>query len=368
MKIPFFNYPQLFLQHQKNLVKIFNDVGSRGAFILQKDLQEFEQSLAKYVGSKYAVGVGNATDGLEMSLKVGGIKNNDEVIISSHTMIATASAIVLSGGKPIPVEVGEDLLIDSKSIESAINENTKAIMPTHLNGRTCNMDIIQNIADRHKLLLFEDAAQGLGSTFKGKGAGTFGLSSVISFYPAKNLGSMGDGGAVLTNDENIYKELILLRDHGRDPATGDVVSWGRNSRLDNLQAAILNYFFKEYKSTIERRRQIAFMYNEELSSIYDIILPPPPDEGDHFDVYQNYEIRAKDRDQLKEYLFQNGVGTLVQWSGKAIHQFKNLGFVDDLPFTDKVFTEILMLPLNMFVTDKEIKYICNHINKFYERK
>ena len=125
---------------------------------------------------------------------------------------------------------------------------------------------------------------------------------------------------------------------------------------------------KQYKSALKHVISLDRRLGNSLSSIYDIILPPPPDEGDHFDVYQNYEIRAKDRDQLKEYLFQNGVGTLVQWSGKAIHQFKNLGFIDDLPFTDKVFTEILMLPLNMFVTDNEIKYICNHINKFYKRK
>ena len=145
--VPFFNYPELFNRHEASLIEVFKDVGKRGAFIMQKDLEEFEQSLADYTGSKFAVGVANATDGLQMGMMAGGLKNGGEVIISSHTMIATASAIHFAGGIPVPVESSKDLMIDSASIEKAINKNTVAIMPTHLNGRTCNMDEIYNLAE-----------------------------------------------------------------------------------------------------------------------------------------------------------------------------------------------------------------------------
>ena len=250
MEIPFFNYSELFNQNKSEFVKIFEDVGARGAFILQKDLDEFEERLADFTGSKYAVGVGNATDGLQLALMAGQIKIGSEIIISSHTMIATAGAIHHAGCIPIPVEAGGDSMIDSSSVEEAINENTSAIMPTHLNGRTCNMDEIISIANKNKLDIYEDAAQGLGSSFKGKSAGTFGKASAISFYPAKNLGSLGDAGAVLTNDQDIYKRLVMLRDHGRDPGTGDISCWGINSRLDNLQAAFLNFMIKNYEKII----------------------------------------------------------------------------------------------------------------------
>ena len=196
-KIPFFDYPRLYLDNEKELNEIFKDVSSRGSFILQKDLEKFEDNLAAYTGAKHAVGVGNATDALEIALKVAGIKPNDEIIISTYTMIATAGAINHVGALAVPVDIRDDHLIDYSQIEKNITAQTKAIMPTQLNGRTCNMDIICDIADKYNLLLFEDAAQGLGSKFKNKSAGTFGLASAISFYPAKNLGSLGDGGAIL---------------------------------------------------------------------------------------------------------------------------------------------------------------------------
>lgn len=366
--VPFFNYPELFNRHEASLIEVFKDVGKRGAFIMQKDLEEFEQSLADYTGSKFAVGVANATDGLQMGMMAGGLKNGGEVIISSHTMIATASAIHFAGGIPVPVESSKDLMIDSTSIEKAINKNTVAIMPTHLNGRTCNMDEIYNLAKKYSLDIYEDAAQALGSKFKGKFAGTFGIASAISLYPAKILGTLGDGGAVLTNDKKVYENLLLLRDHGRDPKTGEVVSWGFNSRLDNLQAAFLNYFIKDYENVIDRRRFLASLYDKALSSIEEVQIPPGPQNGDHFDVFQNYEVRVQRRDELKNYLAKKGIGTLVQWGGKAIHHFKSLKFNQKLPVTDKIFSELLMLPLNMFVSDDDIKYIVEEIKKFYKKK
>lgn len=365
MKIPFFNYPDLFNQSKEDLLNILKDVGSRGAFIMQRDLIEFEEKIASFTGAKYALGVANATDGLQIGLMAGNLKKGGEVIISSHTMIATASSIYFSGGIPVPVEAAKDLMIDSKSIEDSINENTAAIMPTHLNGRTCNMDIIMDLADKYNLDVYEDAAQALGSRFKNKFAGTFGKASAISLYPAKILGCLGDGGIVLTNETEIYEKMKLLRDHGRHSETGEVVVWGFNTRLDNLQAAFLNYFMNNYDEVIERRRNLASLYHERLSSVEELILPEPPNEGDHFDVFQNYEIQTKKRNDLKKYLEKNGIGTLIQWGGKAIHQFKDLQFKQNLPNTDKIFSEILMLPLNMFVTEEEIKFITKTIKNFF---
>ena len=199
-------------------------------------------------------------------------------------------------------------------------------MPTQLNGRTADMDAIQAIADKHGLLIFEDAAQALGSKFKGKRAGTFGVASCISFYPAKVLGCLGDGGAVLTSDEEVYRKLLLLRDHGR-AEDGDVVLWGFNSRLDNIHAAILDFQLKDYARVVERRRAIASLYQERLGYLEQLVLPPAPDsDPDHFDIYQNYEIEADRRNELKVYLAENGVETLIQWGGKAVHQFRKLGF------------------------------------------
>jgi dTDP-4-amino-4,6-dideoxygalactose transaminase len=363
--VPFFNYPHVFTENENDILKLIVDVGRRGAFIMQKDLSGFEKDLASYTGARFAVGVANATDGLQMGLMAAGISRGDEVIFCSHTMVATASAIFYTGATPIPVEAGYDHLIDVESIGKAITPKTKAIVPTQLNGRTADMDAIRKIADRHNLMILEDAAQGLGSKFKGRCAGTFGEAACISFYPAKNLGCFGDGGAVLTNSEEIYKKLILLRDHGRDN-DGEVVLWGFNSRLDNLQAAILHYRFKKYDDIVNRRRTVAGLYRERLKDLDELNLPPGPDnDPDHFDVFQNYEIQADDRDRLKIHLSEKGIGTLLQWGGRPVHQFKKLGFHQSLPKTDRLFQRILMLPMNMSVTDEDVEYISDCIKAFY---
>tara|TARA_B100002019_G_scaffold240306_1_gene215957 strand:+ start:12041 stop:13141 length:1101 start_codon:yes stop_codon:yes gene_type:complete len=365
MDIPFFRYSFVFESFESEFLEITQSVGKRGAFILQQELLDFEQSIAKFCGSKYAVGVANATDGLQMAFMCGGLQQDDEVIISSHTMIATASAIHFAGGVAIPVDAGSDHLIDHNKIRGAITSKTRAICPTQLNGRTSNMDEIVSIADEFGLSIYEDAAQALGSKWKGKCAGTFGLASCISFYPAKILGCLGDGGIVLTSDDEIYNKLLLLRDHGRS-ADGNIASWGFNSRLDNIQAAYLSVQFKNYPYTIERRRYMADRFNERLKSLSQVVLPPAPEiDSDHFDVYQNYEIQVEDRDNLVAFLKDNGIGTLVQWGGKAIHHFTSLGFNQSLPYTDKLFERILMLPFNLSLTDDEIDYICDRIASFY---
>lgn len=228
--VPFFNYPRVYLDDREALLKIFEDVGHRGAFITQQDLRDFEVSLAAYTGAKYAVGVANATDGLELAWMSIGLRPGDEVICCSHTMLATAASIKTAGGVPVPVELGDDNLLDPDAVAAAINPRTVGIMPTQLNGRTCDMDRIMAIANKDRLFVVEDAAQALGSRFKGRHAGTFGDAAAISFFPAKVLGCLGDGGAIITNDYAIFDKAYQLHDHGRD-ADGEVKCWGRNSRL-----------------------------------------------------------------------------------------------------------------------------------------
>jgi dTDP-4-amino-4,6-dideoxygalactose transaminase len=363
--IPFFNYKGAFTAREEEYVAIFRDIIHRGAFIQQRDLVQFEKNLAAYLGVKHAIGVGNATDGLVMAWRAVGLRPGDEVIFPSHTMVASPASVAHAGGIPVPVDCGPDHLIDPDAIESAITKRTAAIMPVQLNGRTADMDRIQQIADHHNLYIIEDSAQALGSKFKGRFAGTFGRAGVFSFYPAKILGCFGDGGAVITNDDEVAKRVLLLRDHGRDE-TGEVVTWGFNSRLDNLQAAILDVQFRDYDVIINHRRALAACYSRNLDDLKSVQLPPAPEsDSNHFDVYQNYEIEADNRDELRAFLNESGIGTIVQWGGKAVHQFAGLGFARELPNTDRLFRRCLMLPMHMMVEADDVEYICSHIRSFY---
>ena len=423
--IPFFDYPYLFTSEEEDLVALFRDAGRRGAFILQEDLARFESHLAAYLGVQHALGVGNATDGLLIALRAAGIAAGDEVIFSSHTMVATAAAIHFAGAVPVPVECGPDHLIDAAAAEEAITPRTRAILPTQLNGRTADMDALARLAAQHDLAIVEDAAQALGSRFRGQAAGTFGAAAAFSFFPAKVLGCLGDGGAVTTNDAAIYDRMLQLRDHGRR-ADGEIVSWGLNSRLDNLQAAILDHRLAAYGDAIARRRSLAGIYQDRLGQYrpgqdrleldraaqdllgQDIVgqnrpaqdrprqdhssqdrpaqdrlrqnrvarggpghleelklAPGPLDDADHFDIYQNYEIEAARRDSLREHLKARGIGTSLPWGGRAVHQWPQLGFRVRLPFTEACFERMLLLPLNLSLTDDDVHYICDSIQDFY---
>jgi dTDP-4-amino-4,6-dideoxygalactose transaminase len=363
--IPFFNYKGAFSADEDAYLAIVSDIIRRGAFIQQRDLADFELHLASYMGVKHAIGVANATDGLILVCRAAGIGPGDEVIFPSHTMVASPAAVALVGATPVVVDIGDDHLIDAAAIEKAITPKTKAIMPVHLNGRTCNMDPIVALAKKHNLLIIEDAAQALGSTYKGKFAGTFGIGAAISFYPAKILGCFGDGGAVVTNDDEVARKIKLLRDHGRNDQ-GDVEFWGMNSRLDNLQAAILDHQFKDYDKIIAHRRAVAAVYQDKLGDLAQLALPPAVGSSpDHEDVFQNYEIEAERRDELKTFLGQNNIGTLIQWGGKAVHQFPALGFTEQLPKTDAFFARCLMLPMNMMVSEDDAEYVSGKIREFY---
>jgi dTDP-4-amino-4,6-dideoxygalactose transaminase len=279
-------------------------------------------------------------------------------------MLATASSIVIAGGTPVPVDIGADNLIDPGAVASAIGPRTVGVMPTQLNGRTCDMTPIVDLVQRHGLALIEDSAQALGSCFDGQHAGTFGLAGVFSFFPAKVLGSLGDGGAVVTNSAKTADKVYQLHDHGRDQA-GEQVGWGRNSRLDNLQAAFLSHRLDGYGDVIARRREVAAAYQEQLGDVEQLQLPPAPTDGPHFDVYQNYELQADSRDDLRQHLRSCGIGTLVQWGGKAIHQWEELGFSCTLPRVERFFERCIMLPMNTFISNDDVDYICDSVKSFY---
>jgi len=363
-KVPFFNYPELYNSNKKEFLKIFDEVASRGAYILQNDIVEFEKSIANYCNVKHAIGVANATDALEMAFHISGIKEGDEVILPSHTMTASPSAVIANKGIPILVDCNEEGMINPDLIEEKITQKTKYIMPVQLNGRTCKMEKIISLAEKYHLTIIEDSAQGLGSTYRGKQAGTFGLAGVFSFYPAKILGTFGDGGMIITNDDTFAEKCFKFRDHGRSNL--DCEMWGRNSRLHNLHAAFLNFQFKSFNKTIQRRREVAKLYHKYLVDESNIKLPLFDDDN-HFDTFQNFEVLVNKRDQLKEFLAINNIGTIIQWGGKAIHQFERLGLNHfDLPQTDKYFENCLMLPMNLFISNDDVKYVSQKIIEFYK--
>lgn len=366
-QVPFFNYPALFEQDREGLTRVILDVCSRGAYIMQRDLAEFEVALAAFTGAKHAIGVADGTNAILLGLRALELPAGSEVIMASHTYVATANAAHFAGLEPVPVECGRDHMIDPESIEEAITPRTRVIMPTQLNGRCADMDAVRAIADRHKLIVAEDAAQALGARFRGVHAGLFGAFGTISFYPAKVLGCFGDGGAVLTNDDRIAAFVRMARDHGRNDE-GQFVMWGTNSRLDNLQAAILNHKLKTYDTVVERRRAIAARYDARLRELKEVQLPPTPDsDSRHFDIFQNYEIEAERRDELKDYLKMHGIGSLIQWSGQPLHKIAALGLTRHLPKTDRMFERCLILPIHMAMNDADVDYVASTIRAFYGR-
>lgn len=364
-QIPFFNYPALFDRDEQGLMPVIHDVLRRGAYIMQRDLVEFESSLARYLGVKHVIGVADGTVALVMSLRAAGLEAGDEVIVPSHTFIASAASIHHAGGVPVLADVGPDHLIDPASIERLITKRTRMIMPVQLNGRTANMDDIGRLAARYNLKIVEDSAQALGSKFKNRFAGTFGVAGTCSFYPSKTLGCFGDGGAVMTDDDSVAERVRLYRDHGRSE-NGEIVDWGYNARLDNLQAAVLLYKLKNYDEEIERRRFLARIYCDRLSHITELVLPPCPDgDLEHFDIYQNFEVESPRRDSLRSYLTEHGVGTIIQWGGKCIHQFPKLKLRADASNTEKLTNDFFMLPMNTSLTDDDVHYICDTIISFF---
>jgi dTDP-4-amino-4,6-dideoxygalactose transaminase len=368
MKIPFFDYPGLFKEHEEEFIHVTHDVLSRGAFIMQRDLHEFEQAIGDFLGMKHVLGVADGTLALTMALRLAGIGREDEVIVPSHTFVATAAAVHHVGATAVLCDCGPDHMIDVSSAEPLVNSRTKAIMPVQLNGRTCDMDEVITFADKYGLKIVEDSCQALGARYKGRPAGSFGVAGSFSFYPAKVLGCFGDGGALVLDDDANAALARMIRDHGRNPETGKVEVFGLNGRLDNLQAAYMLVKFKYYERDLERRRALARIYVERLSDLEELLLPPGPDaEKDHYDIFQNFEIEAARRDELREALSQAGVGTIIQWGGHMIHQFEKLGLRANAPYAEAMSRRYMLLPMHHLLADDAVHYVCDRIRNFYGR-
>ena len=367
-KVSFVDFPLHYHRLEGEIDAAIKEVLSGGDLIMRQQLREFENNIASFVGVDYAIGLNSGTDALHLSLLATGVGPGDEVITVAHTFVATVAAIVHCGATPILVDVGEDFNMDVEQVEKAISSQTKAIIPVHLNGRVCNMEKLMATAHRHNLIIIEDAAQALGASFDGQKAGCFGLTGCFSFYPAKILGGYGDGGMVVTNSQEIVQKIRLLRDHGQQRATGEISFYGFNSRLDNLQAAILDVKLRHLPDWIERRRELAMLYEEGLSGIPQIKTPLLPQSLGHYcDVYTNYVVRVQQRDELAAYLRECGIEVLISWS-KPMHHQKALNLSHfHLPVTEQLSREVVSLPMNTELSNEQVEYVVESIRNFYMR-
>lgn len=364
-KVPFVNYPEHYHRIKPEIDAVINEVLEGGDFILRKHVKKFEEDIAAYCGVKFAVGVNSGTDAMWLSLLAAGIRPGDEVITVAHTFVATVAVIVHCGAKPVLIDIGEDFNMNIDLLERAVTPKSRAIIPVHLNGRLCDMEKLMSIAKKRKLIVIEDAAQALGSAQNGKRAGSFGLTGCFSFYPAKALGGIGDGGIAVTDSKDAADKMIAYRDHGLIRETGDLIFYGFNSRLDNLQAAVLDAKLKYFPGWIERRRELAAVYEKGLAGIKQVKTPPPPSDGSYYDIFTNYVIRAENRDKLVDYLRQNGVEILVSWP-KPMHRHLALGLNHfKLTETDRASSEVLSLPLIPELSEDQLKYVTQIIRKFY---
>jgi dTDP-4-amino-4,6-dideoxygalactose transaminase len=370
-KVDFINssYRRYYKAHREEILKAIDNCFSLGNFVLRKDVLEFEGKLAKFVGTKYAVGVNSGTDALKLSYKVLGCGPGDEVITVGHTFIASIEEIVHLGAKPILIDVKEDGLMDVSQIEKAITKKTVGIVPVHLSGKVCDMDEIMRIAKKYKLWVAEDACQALGASWGSKKAGSIGNTGCFSFISPKTLGGAGDAGGIVTNDKKVYERLLLMRNHwnitqgalhGFQPKTPEIMEWGYNSRLDNVQAAILNIKIKYYPAMLRRRREIGMMYNKGLKGLPCILPIQQPKQ-----IYQEYIIKVKDMWEFKEYMDKKGVELLIR-DTVPNHKLKGLGMEHfNLPITEEIAVESVRLPTYPELTDKEVNYVIKTIREYY---
>lgn len=360
MKITFLDLQRQYDQIHKEIDVAINRVLNKQYFILGNELSLFEKNFAKYLNSKYCVGVGSGTDGLILALRSLGIGKGDEVITQANSFIATTLAITEVGAKPILVDVDEHTYqIDIEQVESKITKRTKAILPVHLYGAPCDISAIIEIAQKHHLLVIEDACQSHGAKYKGKQTGTFGDVGVFSFYPGKNLGAYGDGGAVCTDSLETYRKLLSLRNYGQSKKYfHDEI--GVNSRLDEIQAAVLNVKLKYIESWNKRRNNMATAYKKHLKYVGVQKI-----SKDSFSNYHIFIIRSKKRDIIATHLLNNGVQTLIHYPVPIHLQkcYQNLGYKrGDFPVSEKLSSEILSIPLYSELTKDEVKSISSLIN------
>jgi dTDP-4-amino-4,6-dideoxygalactose transaminase len=342
-----------------------------GRYILGEEVSAFEREFADYIGVRDAVGVGSGTEALHLAVAACGIGAGDEVITVAHTAIATIAAIELSGATPVLVDIEpEYFTLDPRSVEAAITPRTKAIVPVHLYGQPADLDAIMSIAARHGIRVIEDCAQAHGATYRGKRVGSFGDLACFSFYPTKNLGAIGDGGAVVTNDPELAARVRQLRQYGwsernvngiRGWNASEIPGWhvngirGWNSRLDELQAAILRVKLPLLDADNERRREIASLYGELLADT-DLTLPARRRDATH--VFHLYVVRSSDRNNLLSALRSSGVGAMVHYPFSSFPRSTNL------PNTERATGEILSLPIYPELTDVEVEKVAAACERF----
>ena len=364
--IPFVNISNQWKSESRLLMPIVEKILSKGKYVGGEEVYKFEKKIAKICEVNYAVGLNSGTDALTMALHLCGIRRGDEVITTPNSYIATAATIANLGAKPVFVDVLPDLNMDPTKLKGAINSRTKAIMPVHLTGRVCDMETICKIARNNNLIVIEDAAQAIGSKFKGKMSGSFGKIGCFSAHPLKNLNACGDAGYLTTNDRKIYQRAIKLRNHGH-VSRDTVEEFGYVSRLDNLQAAILNFRLMKLKQVIEKRRKNVKIY---LSGINRDKVFIPDEKESEFNTYHLFVIQTSLRNKLKKFLEQNKIESRVHYP-VPIHLQPAAKFLKykkgDFPIAEKQASEILSLPIYQSLSKNDLKKIINSINRFQEK-
>lgn len=336
-----------------------------GAFIMGEELATFEKSFAELCGTKYAIGVANGTDALFLSLMAIGIGKDDEVITAPNSYLASGSSIALAGATPVFADVLDDMNLDPEAVRKAITPKTKAIIAVHLTGRPARMDELLAVAQEHGLKVVEDCAQAIGATLNGQHVGSFGTTGCFSLHPLKNLAAAGDGGVITTNDAAVHAHLMKARNHGmRDRDHSAFFSY--NSRLDNLQAAVLNVKLRELSRWTERRRVIAAMYQRGLSGVGDLLVPN--DANGERAVYHTFIIQTAKRDALKSFLEGLGIDTKIHYP-VPIHLQEAAAYLGykrgDFPVTEKQCETILSLPVFAELSDEQVKHVIASITEFY---
>lgn len=340
----------------------WNRVKQSGWFILGKEVKAFESSFAAWLGTKNCIGVANGLDALVLALRSLNLEPGDEVVVPSNTYIASILAIVQAGLKPVLVEPDiRTYNIDPQLISAAITSRTRAIMVVHLYGKCCDMKSIMEIASKHNLRVIEDVAQAHGAKQDGRMSGTFGDMSAFSFYPTKNLGALGDAGAVTTDNDDFALNLRRLRNYGSDVKYYNEVA-GVNSRLDELQAAFLSHKLARLHEINQHKRNLAAIYQSHLN---DQFIKPIVDDQ-YEDVFHIYNIRHERRDALKAYLLENGVGTEIHYPVAPVKQKAMRGILDECscPIAEEIHRTTLSLPISFFHTQEDILEVCRVMNQF----
>lgn len=365
MKVPFVTFLPMHNEIRQELDSAYNRVLDKSYFIQGDECRKFEEEFAEYCGVKYCVGVASGLDALILILKAMGIGNGDEVIVSSNTYIATALAVSYNGAKPVFVEPEiETFNINPSRIEEKITSNTKAIIAVHLQGRTADMDAINSIAKKYNLKVIEDAAQAHGAKYKGKKAGSLSDAAGFSFYPGKNLGALGDGGCVTTNDKALAEKIRALGNYGSDYKYHHIYK-GVNSRLDEIQAAFLRVKLPNLDRWNEDRRTTAKKYFEGIKNSLIKLPLKSTEEFEH--IYHVFVIRCDKRDELEKYLNDNNIGTLKHYPIPMHEQecYKDLGIKHgELPIAEEISRTVLSIPMYYGMADEEVNYVIDMINNF----